>query len=57
MKQIVYRARIRGKLDTDGDNIFIGETEIRTILPDHFDGNIFEVDVKVYDKEEDHEKS
>lgn len=48
---IIYRAKLRGKLDSDGDSIFIGVTEIRTILPEHFTDNIFEVEVKVYEVE------
>lgn len=49
-KKIEYRAKLVGKLDMDGDTIFIGKTEIRTILPEHFDNNIFEVEVKVYEE-------
>lgn len=51
-KKIEYKAKLIGKLDLDGDTIFIGNTEIRTILPEHFDKNIFEVEVKVYEVEE-----
>ena len=47
--KIIYQAKLRGNLDLDGDSIFIGNTEIRTILPDHFDKNIFEVSVKVFE--------
>lgn len=48
--KIEYRAKLRGKLDFDDDAIYIGDTEIRTILPEHFVGdNIVEVEVKVYE--------
>ena len=50
--RIEYRAKLRGKLEIDGDSVYIGATEIRTILPEHFDKNIFEVEVKVYEVEE-----
>ena len=51
-KEIEFQAKLKGKLELDGDSIFIGNTEIRTILPEHFDNNIFEVIVKVYKKED-----
>jgi hypothetical protein len=51
--RIVYKAKLVGKLDIDGDSLIIGVTDIRTILPEHFDKNIFEVEVKVYEESED----
>lgn len=52
-KKIEYKAKLIGKLDMDGDSIFIGNTDIRTILPEHFDKNIFEIEVKVYEVKND----
>jgi hypothetical protein len=49
MREIIYKAKLKGKLDKDGETIFIGDTSIDTILPEHFDKNIFEVEVKVYE--------
>ena len=51
-KKVVYQAKLKGKLDMDGEHIFIGDTEIRSILLDHYVLNEFEVTVKVYEKEE-----
>ncbi len=49
----VYKAKLRGKLEIDGELAFIGSTEIKTILPDHFDNCIFEVEVKVFEEKDD----
>ncbi len=47
--KIEYTAKLKGVLDLSDDGVFIGKTDIRTILPDHFDKQTFEVIVKVYE--------
>ena len=50
--EIIYKAKLIGKLTIIEDTAFIDATDIRTILPEHFDKNIFEVEVRVRKSEE-----
>ncbi len=48
--KIEFKAKLRGELDIDGDIIFVGSSNIQTIVPEHLQGKVCQVEVTIYEE-------